>query len=52
LEGPGGPETETKKMLGVATNYYKNLFQRETRPNISLDADFFTDEDHLKASKK
>jgi hypothetical protein len=34
LDGPKGPVTETKGMLEIAKNYYKNLFGAEDRPDI------------------
>jgi hypothetical protein len=42
LDGPSGPVTEVKDMLTVATDYYKDLFSWEARPDISLDQDFFS----------
>jgi hypothetical protein len=42
LDGPSGPITEVKDMLTVATDYYKDLFSWEARPDITLDQDFFT----------
>jgi hypothetical protein len=41
LDGPDGPETETDKMLKIATGYYKDLFKQESRPDIRLKTDFF-----------
>jgi hypothetical protein len=41
LDGPDGPETETDKMLKIATGYYKDLFKEESRPDIRLKPDFF-----------
>jgi hypothetical protein len=32
LEGPDGPVSETKGMLEIAKNYYKDLFGVEDRP--------------------
>jgi hypothetical protein len=42
LDGPDGPETETDKMLKMATDYYKDLFKEESTPNIRLKPDFFS----------
>jgi hypothetical protein len=42
LDGPSGPVTKVKEMLTVATNYYKDLFRWEARPDIRLDQNFFT----------
>ena len=41
LEGPQGPATEIKDMLKVASDYYKDLFKFEERPEIRLCRDFF-----------
>jgi hypothetical protein len=38
-----GPENDIDKMLKIATDYYKDLFSFENRPNIRLRADFFSD---------
>jgi hypothetical protein len=32
LDGPSGPVTETKDMILVATDFYKDLFKWEARP--------------------
>jgi hypothetical protein len=45
LDGPDGPETKTDKMLKIAIGYYKELFSFETRPNIRLKPDFFSDDE-------
>jgi hypothetical protein len=45
LDGPNGPVSKTKDMLGIAIDFYKNLFSREDRPNISLSNDFWDEED-------
>jgi hypothetical protein len=47
LDGPSGPVTEVKEMLAVATDYYKDLFKWEARPDIRLDQDFFTSEERV-----
>jgi hypothetical protein len=31
--GPDGPENDIDKMLKIATDYYKDLFSFENRPN-------------------
>ena len=45
LEGPDGPVYSTKDMLEVATNFYKNLFGYETKPNIHIDDQFWSEEE-------
>jgi hypothetical protein len=47
LEGPDGPVTEQKDMLKIATNYYKDLFSKEDRPNIRLREYFFSHEEQV-----
>jgi hypothetical protein len=34
LEGPDGPLSETKGMLDIAKQYYKELFGAKDRPDI------------------
>jgi hypothetical protein len=48
LDGPDGPETEIDKILKIATGYYKYLFSFETRPNIRLKPDFFSDDEKIR----
>jgi hypothetical protein len=36
LDGPDGPVTETKDMLGISMDYYKDLFGFEDRLDIRL----------------
>lgn len=40
LKGEGGPVYSTAEMLNVATDFYKNLFSYEAKPDIHLDSDF------------
>jgi hypothetical protein len=47
LDGPDGPVTETKDMLGVAMDYYKNMFGFEDRPNIRLKSNFFSEDEKV-----
>jgi hypothetical protein len=47
LDGPTGPVTEVKDILSVATNFYKDLFQWEPRPDIRLDSNFFSEEEKV-----
>jgi hypothetical protein len=35
-------------MLKIATEYYKNLFSFETRPNIRMRPDFFSNEERIR----
>ena len=40
LDGPDGPETETKGMLKIAVDFYKDLFKYENRAEIRIRDDF------------
>jgi hypothetical protein len=48
LDGPDGPVTETKDMIGIAMDYYNNLFGFEDRPDIRFKPDFFSNEEKVK----
>jgi hypothetical protein len=42
----------TKKgMLKISTDYYKNLFRKEERPDITLGSDFFPPEEKVIAQE-
>ena len=45
LEGPDCPIHSTKDMLEVATNFYKDLFGFEPKPNIHLGDHFWSAEE-------
>jgi hypothetical protein len=47
LDGPDGPVTDNKDMLKIATDYYKDLFKIETRPDIRLQDTFFSDKEKV-----
>ena len=47
LDGPLGPITNTKEMLGIACDFYKDLFKKEERSGIQLDPTFFSDEEKV-----
>jgi hypothetical protein len=47
LIGPNGPVETTEEMLDVAAIFYKNLFAKENRQDISLDDGFWDMEDLL-----
>jgi hypothetical protein len=51
LFGPGGSISETKDILGIVVDFYKNLFAREDRPNI-FHSDDFWDKDNLLTAKE
>jgi hypothetical protein len=51
LDGPHGPVIETKDMIGIAMDYYKNLFGFEDRPDIRLKPDFFSDDEKVKVDE-
>jgi hypothetical protein len=42
LDGPEGPINETKDMIKVATDFYKDPFRWEAKPDIHLSDDFFS----------
>ena len=47
LDGPLGPVDSDAEMLSVASDFYKNLFAREERANISLGNNFWDPRDLL-----
>jgi hypothetical protein len=47
LQGSDGPVTDQKGMLKIATEFYKELFKREERPDIRLLDDFFSLEEKV-----
>jgi hypothetical protein len=51
LVGPDGHVTKTKDMIGIAVDYYKNLFGFEDRPDIRLKPDFFSEEEKVKVDE-
>jgi hypothetical protein len=51
LDGPSGPVDRIDDMLKVAVDFYKNLFSKEDKPNISLDDNFWDEQDLLTAEE-
>jgi hypothetical protein len=47
LDSPEGTAETTKDIIRVATNYYKELFKYEVKPNINVADDFFPEGDKL-----
>jgi hypothetical protein len=47
LEGPDGLVTDQKDMLKIATEFYKELFKKEERPDIRLMNDFFSPDEKV-----
>jgi hypothetical protein len=47
LEGPEGATSELPKMLDIATNFYKDMFNAEARTGFSLSDGFFSQEEKL-----
>jgi hypothetical protein len=43
LDGPEGTTESTEEIVKVATNFYKDLFKYEFRPNIHLDNELFVE---------
>ena len=51
LDGPRGLVTDTKGMLDVASNFYKNLFRSEERSGVHLNPSFFSDGEKVNTSE-
>ena len=47
LDGPTGVVTDTKDILEVATNFYKDLFRKENKRSFTLKHDFFDESDKV-----
>jgi hypothetical protein len=47
IEGPKGAVTKTKEIIGVATQYCKDLFKFEPRPNMNISEIFYSVEDEV-----
>ena len=45
LEGPSGIVTSTTDMLKVVTDFYKNLFAFDPKPDIHLEPNFWEGEE-------
>jgi hypothetical protein len=43
IEGPEGAVNSTEDIIKVATQYYKDLFKFEPRPNINISSNFFSE---------
>ena len=41
LVGPDGPTSDTRDMLKIASDFYKDLFKKEDRGGFNLRQDFF-----------
>jgi hypothetical protein len=52
IEGHDRVVDSTKEIIEVVTQYYKNLFRFESRPDIKLSEGFFTDEERLTEGEK
>lgn len=46
-----GPVHETKDIIEIANNFYKDLFKYEERPDISLTDNFFQGEDKVSSAE-
>ena len=51
LNGPQGQVTENQDMLQIATDFYKNLFGHEDKPDIHLSESFWEVSDLLTAEE-
>ena len=47
LEGHAGTTTDVKDMLGIATDYYKDLFKKEDRTGFRINNNFFAAEEKV-----
>jgi hypothetical protein len=52
VEGPDGMANNTSNILKVASEYYKDLFRYEPRPNVNIDVEFFSREEKLGAEDR
>jgi hypothetical protein len=48
VEGPAGAVNSTQEIIEVTTQYYKDLFKCEPRPNLNIEEDFFSADERLK----
>jgi hypothetical protein len=51
LDGPEGAVESTEEILKVATDYYKELFKKEMKPDMNIDPEFFSEEDKVTEEK-
>jgi hypothetical protein len=52
IEGPDGAVESTEEIIEVATQYYKELFKFEPRPNIKLSEHFFSEEEKVSSDER
>jgi hypothetical protein len=52
MNGPKGIVETTKEILKVASNYYKDLFKYEARPDINIDEHFFSQEEKVSEEER
>jgi hypothetical protein len=52
IEGPDGAVKSIEEIIEVTTQYYKNLFRFEPRPNIKLSEEFFTNEEKISKERE
>ena len=48
LEGPNGTTNDINEMLEIATNFYKELFKKESRNGFRLRDVFFSEDEKVK----
>jgi hypothetical protein len=51
LSGHAGEANSTEKIIEMATEYYKELFKHEDRPDISFSSDIFFEGDKVTMEK-
>jgi hypothetical protein len=47
IEGPAGTISNTEEIIKVATQYYKDMFKFEPRPNMNINENFFSKEEKI-----
>jgi hypothetical protein len=52
MDGPKGTVETTEEILKVASDYYKDLFKYETRPDINIDEHFFSQEEKVSKEER
>ena len=49
LDGPDGPVTDTREMLKVSCDFYKDIFKKEPRNGCKLSNNFFSEDEKVKS---
>jgi hypothetical protein len=51
LDGPDGTVKTIEEIVKIATNYYRELFKKEIKPDIDIESDFFSEGDKVIAEE-